>query len=79
MKRILLTLLGFVAIALSDTTEALVHEGDASKLEVTRRMDGGELVWSYPRIEGDVRMKRIGQLPERVFRREPRKRRAQRV
>jgi hypothetical protein len=31
---------------------------------VTRRMDGEELVWTYPRIEGEVRMKRICQLPE---------------
>ncbi len=39
---------------------------------VTRRMDGDELVWTYPRIEGEVRMKRICELPERVFRRERR-------
>jgi hypothetical protein len=34
---------------------------------VTRRMDGDELVWTYPRIEGEVRMKRICELPERVL------------
>ena len=38
---------------------------------VTRRMDGDELVWTYPAIEGEVRMKRICELPERVFRRQP--------
>lgn len=31
---------------------------------VTRRMDGDELVWTYPAIEGDIRMRRICQLPE---------------
>lgn len=30
---------------------------------VTRRMEGDELVWTYPRIENDVRMKRICKLP----------------
>jgi len=30
---------------------------------VTRRMDGEELVWTYPRIEGEVRMRRICKLP----------------
>ena len=30
---------------------------------VTRRMDGDDLVWTYPRIEGEVRMHRICQLP----------------
>lgn len=30
---------------------------------VTRRMEGDELVWTYPRIEGDIRMKRICKLP----------------
>jgi len=31
---------------------------------VTRRMEGDELVWTYPKIEGEVRMKRICKLPE---------------
>ncbi len=31
---------------------------------VTRRMDGDELVWTYPRIEGEVRMRRICRLPD---------------
>jgi hypothetical protein len=39
---------------------------------VTRRMDGDELVWTYPAIEGEVRMRRICELPERAFQREPR-------
>jgi hypothetical protein len=30
---------------------------------VTRRMDGDELVWTYPGIAGEVRMKRICALP----------------
>jgi hypothetical protein len=33
---------------------------------VTRRMDGDELVWTYPAIEGEVRMRRICQLPEQA-------------
>lgn len=32
---------------------------------VTRRMDGDTLVWTYPAIEGDTRMKRICRLPDR--------------
>ena len=35
---------------------------------VTRRMEGEELVWTYPGIEGEVRMRRICQLPERLRR-----------
>jgi hypothetical protein len=35
---------------------------------VTRRMDGDELVWTYPRVEGEVRMKRICKLPGRLQR-----------
>lgn len=31
---------------------------------VTRRMDGDELVWTYPRIDEDVRMRRICTLPD---------------
>jgi hypothetical protein len=31
---------------------------------VTRRMDGDELVWTYPAVAGDVRMRRICHLPE---------------
>jgi hypothetical protein len=33
---------------------------------VTRRMDGDELVWTYPRFEGEVRMKRICRVPDRL-------------
>lgn len=39
---------------------------------VTRRLDGDELVWTYPRIEGEVRMGRVCELPERAFRRDAR-------
>ena len=35
---------------------------------VTRRMDGDELVWTYPRIEGEVRMRRICRLPAEAAR-----------
>jgi len=31
---------------------------------VTRRMKGDELVWTYPQIEGEVRMRRLCKLPE---------------
>ncbi len=33
---------------------------------VTRRLDGDELVWTYPGVEGEVRMKRICRVPERL-------------
>ena len=36
---------------------------------VTRRMDGDELVWTYPASEGEIRMKRICKLPKEVARR----------
>jgi len=32
---------------------------------VTRRMEGDTLVWTYPAIDGDTRMKRICNLPDR--------------
>ncbi|MAN61958.1 MAG: hypothetical protein CMI60_08405 [Parvibaculum sp.] len=32
---------------------------------VTRRIDGDMLVWTYPAIEGETRMKRICKLPDR--------------
>jgi hypothetical protein len=31
-------------------------------------MDGEELVWTYTGIEGDVRMRRIGRLPDALGR-----------
>lgn len=31
---------------------------------VTRRREGEELVWTYPRFRGDIRMKRICKVPE---------------
>ncbi len=34
---------------------------------VTRRMDGDTLVWTYPAVEGDVRMKRLCKLPDRYL------------
>ncbi len=34
---------------------------------VTRRMDGDTLVWTYPAIDGDTRMKRICRLPDRYL------------
>jgi len=34
---------------------------------VTRRMDGDTLVWTYPAIDGDTRMKRICKLPDRYL------------
>jgi hypothetical protein len=40
---------------------------------VTRRMDGDELLWTYPAIEGEVRMRRICRLPpDRLVRRQGR-------
>lgn len=33
---------------------------------VTRRREGEELVWTYPRFEGEIRMKRICSVPERL-------------
>jgi hypothetical protein len=38
---------------------------------VTRRIEGEELVWTYPGIEGEVRMRRICKLPESQYRRNP--------
>jgi hypothetical protein len=34
---------------------------------VTRRMDGDTLVWTYPAIDGDIRMKRLCKLPDRYL------------
>ena len=34
---------------------------------VTRRRDGDELVWTYPAVEGDIRMKRICKLPREAL------------
>jgi hypothetical protein len=34
---------------------------------VTRRLDGDELLWTYPRFDGAVRMKRICRVPERLL------------
>ena len=34
---------------------------------VTRRMEGEELVWTYPAVEGEVRMKRTCVLPGKFF------------
>lgn len=34
---------------------------------VTRRMDGDTLVWTYPAVDGDTRMKRICKLPDRYL------------
>ena len=39
---------------------------------VTRRMDGDSLVWTYPAIDGDTRMKRICKLPDRYLGYQPR-------
>lgn len=35
---------------------------------VTRRLEGDELVWTYPRVEGEVRMRRICRVPGRLLR-----------
>ena len=34
---------------------------------VTRRREGDELVWTYPRIEGEVRMKQICRVPDHLL------------
>ncbi len=34
---------------------------------VTRRRDGDELVWTYPRFPGEIRMKPICRVPERLL------------
>jgi hypothetical protein len=34
---------------------------------VTRRMEGEELVWTYPGVEGEVRMKRICRVPDEAL------------
>jgi hypothetical protein len=34
---------------------------------VTRRSDGDEVVFTYPRFEGEIRMKRICRVPERLL------------
>lgn len=33
---------------------------------VTRRLEGDELVWTYPRFDDEIRMKRICRLPEQL-------------
>lgn len=38
---------------------------------VARWMEGDELVWTYPAIDGEVRMRRICELPERAYRLDP--------
>jgi hypothetical protein len=30
-------------------------------------MDGGELLWTYPRFDGEIRMKRICPVPDRLL------------
>lgn len=37
---------------------------------VTRRREGDELVWTYPRFDGEIRMKRICRVPDRLLRTE---------
>ena len=37
---------------------------------VTRELDGDELIWNYPRIEDEIRMKRICKLPDDALHRE---------
>jgi len=34
---------------------------------VTRRLEGEELLWTYPRFEGEIRMKRICRVPDRLL------------
>ena len=34
---------------------------------VTRRMQGGEVLWTYPRFDGELRMKRICRVPDRLL------------
>jgi hypothetical protein len=34
---------------------------------VTRRMDDGELVWTYPGVDADIRMNRLCELPDQVL------------
>lgn len=53
----------FVAIGYEDGVMKFRPFG-LPKTIVTRRMEGDELVWTYPMIDGDVRMKRICKLPQ---------------
>jgi hypothetical protein len=39
---------------------------------VTRRLEGDELVWTYPAVEGEIRMNRICRLPADKTERRPR-------
>ena len=34
---------------------------------VTRRMEGDTLVWTYPRFDGEIRMRRICRVPDRLL------------
>ena len=58
----------FVAIDYRDEVMRF-HPFGLPYTAVTRRMDGDELVWTYFAIDGDIRMKRICELPEQSRRR----------
>jgi hypothetical protein len=43
------------------------HPFGLSYTIVTRRREGEELVWTYPRFEGEIRMNRICRVPDRLL------------
>lgn len=63
----------------NNTYVAIEFEGNVLKFYflglppaiVTRRMEGDELVWTYPAVVDEVRMKRICELPEDAYRIDP--------
>lgn len=53
----------YVSIDFDDEGVMNFHPFGLPYTIVTRRRDGEELIWTYPRFEGDIRMKRICKLP----------------
>lgn len=53
----------FVSIEYDDDGVMRFHPFGLPYTIVTRRMDGDELVWTYPGVDGEIRMERICELP----------------
>lgn len=61
----------YVSIDYDDEGTMNFHPFGLPYTIVTRRREGEDLVWTYPRIKGDIRMKRICKLPPEQLSRKP--------
>lgn len=59
----------YVSIDYDDEGVMNFHPFGLPYTVVTRRREGEELVWTYPGVDGDIRMKRICRLPEAALHR----------